>query len=137
MGSYHGAEICDLVGLLILNNLSDILPATSFGLYRDDGLAFTEVVSPCHLERLKKKLIKRMKDIGFKITIDIGNIKTNFLDITLDLYRDTFRPYRKPNSCISYISNLSNHPTYIKRALPGMIEKRLIRLSKSASEFDS
>ena len=137
MGSYHGAEICDLVGLLILKSLSDILPEKSFGLYRDDGLAFTEIVSPCHLERLKKKIIKKMKDIGFKITIDIGNIKTNFLDITLDLHRDNFTPYRKPNSSISYISNSSNHPTHIKKGLPKMIAKRLSTLSKSASEFDS
>ena len=35
MGSFDGAEICELVGLNIQSNLENILPKTSFGLYRD------------------------------------------------------------------------------------------------------
>ena len=38
MGSFDGAEICELVGLYIQSNLENILPKTNFGLYRDDGL---------------------------------------------------------------------------------------------------
>ena len=37
MGGFHGAEICELVGLHILSKLKHILP--NVGLYRDDGLA--------------------------------------------------------------------------------------------------
>ena len=39
MGSFCGAELCELVGLLILNEISSIFPIGSCGLYRDDGLA--------------------------------------------------------------------------------------------------
>ena len=38
MGSFDGAEICELVGLFILNELKRRIPEVNFGLYRDDGL---------------------------------------------------------------------------------------------------
>ena len=40
MGSFDGAEICELVGLIlyIQSNQENILSKTNFGLYRDDGL---------------------------------------------------------------------------------------------------
>ena len=39
MGSYDGAEVCEFVGLFILNGLSNEYGKESIGLYRDDGLA--------------------------------------------------------------------------------------------------
>ena len=36
---HDGAEICELVGLFILNHLSKKFGKESIGLYRDDGLA--------------------------------------------------------------------------------------------------
>ena len=38
-GCYDGAEICELVGLYILNTLSSHFDKNDVGLYRDDGLA--------------------------------------------------------------------------------------------------
>ena len=38
MGSFDGAEICELVGFYIQSNLEIIFPKTNFALYRDDGL---------------------------------------------------------------------------------------------------
>ena len=35
MGSYDGAEVCDLVGLFILNDLCNIYGKENIGLYRD------------------------------------------------------------------------------------------------------
>ena len=37
MGSFDGAEICELVGLFILNNLGEKFGKNNMGLYRDDG----------------------------------------------------------------------------------------------------
>ncbi len=42
MGSYDGAEICELVGLFILNKLGQKFGKENIGLYRDDGLAITQ-----------------------------------------------------------------------------------------------
>ena len=134
MGSFHGAEICDLIGLFILSKLSKILDVC--GMYRDDGLALININSPQHYVRLEKKIINLFKEIGFKITIDIGKIRTNFLDVSLDLYHDSYMPYCKPNSNLSYINYKSNHPRHIKKELPKMIEKRLISLSKDKQVFD-
>jgi hypothetical protein len=39
MGSYDGAEICELVGLFILDKLRAEFKNDNIGLYRDDGLA--------------------------------------------------------------------------------------------------
>ena len=39
MGSYDGAEICELVRLFILNHLGKKFGKKKIGLYRDDGLA--------------------------------------------------------------------------------------------------
>ena len=70
------------------------------------------------LENIKKQTIKTFKDIGFKITMEIGMTKCNFLDITLDLTNNCHMPYRKENFPVRYISSNSNHPTIIKKNLP-------------------
>ena len=44
MGSYDGAEICELVGLFILSELQKRF-GTNIGLYRDDGLAAINTTS--------------------------------------------------------------------------------------------
>jgi len=38
MGSFDGAKICELVGLLIMNKLSNLVAQNNTGFYRDDGL---------------------------------------------------------------------------------------------------
>ena len=39
MGSYDGAEVCELVGLLILFKLGSSYNSNDIGLYRDDELS--------------------------------------------------------------------------------------------------
>ena len=39
MGSHNGAEICELVGLHILEKLLNLIGRKNVGLYRDDELA--------------------------------------------------------------------------------------------------
>ena len=38
MGSYDGAEICELVGIFILKSLEEKIDKQDIWLYRDDGL---------------------------------------------------------------------------------------------------
>jgi hypothetical protein len=110
MGSYDGAEACELVGLYILPTLQDILPDSSVGLYRDDGLGALHNLSAQALDRKRKDVIEHFRKIGLKITIEV-NLKTvNFLDITLDLTNETYKPYHKPNDNPLYIHASSNHP---------------------------
>ena len=37
MGSYHGAELRELIGIYIQSLLTNILSKDNMGLYRDDG----------------------------------------------------------------------------------------------------
>ena len=83
MGSFHGAEVCDLVGLYILDKLKSIFD--NCGLYRDDGLGVIDLLKPLVYEKIKKSTFRLMSDTSFKITLEIGAQKTNFLYVTLNL----------------------------------------------------
>ena len=54
MGSYDGAEICELVGLMILYKLKEAVPNIDFGLYRDDGLGVYKSTRGCHIDAARK-----------------------------------------------------------------------------------
>ena len=137
MGSYDGAEVCELVGLYILNKISTTVDKCNVGLYRDDGLAVIHGATPAQNERTKKQLCKVFADeFNLKITAD-ANLKTiNFLDITLDLANDTFKPYRKPGDSTKYINVESNHPSSIIKEVPKSISKRISTLSNSEDTFE-
>ena len=92
--------------------------------------------SKCEMERLSKAIRRVFAESGFGITIETGLKRVEFLDVTLDLEHDTFRPYRKPNSETVYMSRQSNHPDYVKRQIPAMVNQRLNTLSKHRSDFE-
>ena len=56
MGIFDGAEIYKLVGLYLLDQLSNILPVESFGPYRDDGPAILFGISGPDTERIMKNI---------------------------------------------------------------------------------
>ena len=66
MGSYDGAEICELVGLFLLHELSTITPKDLTGLYRDDGLAIFRNSSGPNTDRIKKMNYKTFPKTQFK-----------------------------------------------------------------------
>ena len=57
MGSFDGAEICELVGLYILQLLSSKFNKDQVGLYRDDGLAAFELSGP-QSDRARKDIVQ-------------------------------------------------------------------------------
>ena len=134
MGSLDSAEVCELVGLFLLNKIEGLIPRQDVGLYRDDGLAVTSLPGP-DIERLNKSLKKLFKTHGLTIEIQSGMKTTNFLDVTLYLDSSTFRPYRKDNKPPIYIKNSSNHPPHIKKELPRMISKRITQISSNKEIF--
>ena len=60
MGAPDGAEICELVGLYILDEIRKKFPELNFGLYRDDGLAAHKKMAG---RRLEKNQAKTRKDV--------------------------------------------------------------------------
>ncbi len=69
MGSYDGAEICELVGLFILNKLGQKFGKENIGLYRDDGLAIMKSKSARLADKTRKELRKCFEQFGLKITL--------------------------------------------------------------------
>ena len=136
MGSYDGAEVCELVGLYILNSLSKLIGKETTCLYRDDGIMHLDKLPPQKVEKLKKNLHKLFKSENLKITIEANLRKTNFLDVTLCLDTQTYCPYRKPNSKTLYVHTQSNHPYTTTTQLPNNINKRLCTLSSNETEFN-
>ena len=122
MGSFDGAETCELVGLFLLSQLTHL--DVNVGLYRDEGLA--TCTSPKQVEAIKKEMCKIFKHKSLQITIAANKKKVvDFLDITLDLRPAIYKPYMKPNSNLTYIHKQSNHPPSIIKNLPKSINKRL------------
>ena len=136
MGSYDGAEICELVGLFLLSELNRILGTNKAGLYRDDGLCCFQKLSGPQLERTKKTICELFKSHGLAITIESNLVATEFLDVMLDLKRDKYYPFRKPNSNPRYIHVQSNHPPNIIKQIPAMISKRISNNSSDKTEFE-
>ena len=125
MGDYDGVEVCELVGIFLIEKLSEICNKRNIGLYRDDGLPIFKNKSGSQLEKIKKKLQRFFKEYDLEVTAECKQKIVNYLDVTLDLKDGTFRPYYKPNDQIQYIYTESNHPPNIIKHIPASIENRL------------
>ena len=84
MGSYDGAESCELVGSFLLHNITQKY-GNNFGLYRDDGLGIIKGSSLRQVELTKKDLCAIFNEHGLKITIEANKKCVDFLDVTLNL----------------------------------------------------
>ena len=136
MGSYDGAEVCELIGLFVLDTLKDRF-GYDIGLYRDDGLATLNTRSGRLNDKARKDLEHIFNDFGLNITVLTNQLQTNFLDLTLDLANNTYKPYRKPNDTPFYINRLSNHPPSILKQIPSSMQQRINSLSHNQQAFDT
>ena len=102
MGVYDGSEICELVGIFILYQLSCIYSKSSRGLYRDKGLAVIKNRSGLEGENIKNHFqIIFLKD-NLSIIIKCNLKIVDYLDVTLNLSNGSYKPFHKPNSDINY-----------------------------------
>ena len=136
MGSFDGAEVCELIGLFLLNNLSEKYGKKNVGLYRDDGLVLLRNAKGPQSERTRKDITREFKKQGLNISINTNLRICNFLDVTLNLSDGTFYPYRKQNNETLYIDSNSNHPPTIIKHLPATIDRRISDISSSKELFN-
>ena len=136
MGSYDGAEVCELVGIYLLFLMKENFPTLDFGLYRDDGLGCYKNMPGPKMNKLKKDIFKLFKDQNLNITLDMNLIQVDFLDVSLNIQTNKFWPFKKQNSETIYINKHSNHPNYIKSEIPRMVNKRLCEISCNEEEFN-
>ena len=112
MGAYNGAEVCELIGIFLLNLLGWQY-MKNIGLYRDGGLSIFKNCSGPQMEKFKKHLQKVFKNNGLDVIIECNMKVVNYLDVTFNLDDGTYRPYQKPDNIIQYIHVESNHPPNI------------------------
>ena len=136
MGSFDRAEVCELIGLFILNILSDKYGKNNVGLYRDDGLVLLRNTSGPQSERTRKDITREFKKQGLDITISTNLKICNFLDVTLNPKDGTYYPYRKPNNETLYVNTNSNHPPTIIKHLPSAIGRRISDISSNKELFN-
>ena len=135
IGSYDGAELCELVGLFILNNLEKTFGNQNGGLYRDDGLALLKNKTARLADKTRKDLHKCSERFGLKITTESNLRIVSFLDVTFDLSNGKYKPFQKPNDDLLYINKHSNHPPCILRQPPASVTKRISLFSSDAQAF--
>ena len=128
MGSYDGAEVCELVGHYILDILTKEFGHNMIGVYRDDELSCFQNLSGPESEKVKKKLCKIFKQSGLSITVECNLQITDFLDVTFDLRTDKYYPYRKDNNQLLYINKPSNHTPSIIKQIPSMVSRSYTRI---------
>ena len=78
MGSFDGAEICDVVGLYILNVLSKRFGKEYVGLYRDDRLVIIKGKSRRIADKVRKELHILFEQFNLKITAKVNHQSVNF-----------------------------------------------------------
>ena len=125
-----------LIGLFLLNNLSEKYGKNSVGPYRDDGLVLLRNASRPQSERTRKDITREFKKQGLNISISTNLKICNFLDVTLNLTDGTHYPYRKPNNKTLYIDTNSNHPPTIIKHLPAAIGRQISDISSSKELFN-
>ena len=135
MGSFDGAEVCELVGLYLLNLLCEHFNKDQIGLYKDDGLAALTLSGP-QADRARKDLCDIFRSWGLRVTVDILMQQTNFLDVTFDLSSGKYWPYRKPNDEPLYIHAKSSHPPNVLKNVSSMIGNRLSSISCNIETFN-
>ena len=73
--------------------------------------------------------------LGFKIEVSSNNKIVNFLDVTLNLSDNTYKPFLKTDQYPSYINFNSNHPKNIIKQVPRAVKWRIKNLSASEKIF--
>ena len=92
MGNFDGAKLCELVGALILSQLSNIIKNTDMRRYRDNGLIIIKNTNEVKLDSDRKRLSNALKLLWFYIAIYTNLKIVNFLDLTINLKKGTFEP---------------------------------------------
>ena len=100
-------------------------------LYRDDDLIIIRNPNGLKLDSYRKGISNTLKLLGFKITIHTNLKIVDFLDVTLNLSKGTFEPYKKENDTPIYIHTCLNYPPSVIKQIPKSISYRLFNNSSN------
>ena len=129
MGKYDGAEVYEVVGSFLLHQLSNKYNK------KDIGLAVFKNKRGPKAERIKRDFQKVFREKDLNIVIKCNPKLVDYLDFTLNILNNTYKPFSKPNNEINYIHKESNHPPSIIKQIPFSIKSRLSSLSSNEKIF--
>ena len=133
MGSFDGAEVCEMIGLFMLEQVKPV--GIDGGLYRDDGLGASRLGRRT-LQKKAEEMRRIFLENGLEIIICANKKVVHFLEIEFDLEMGTFRPKGKAEASTEYVHTQSNHPPSILKNIPIAVNKRLSELSSNKDIFD-
>ena len=125
MGSFDVVEVCELVSVLILSQLSNVIKNTNMRIYRDDGLIIIGNPNEPKLDSCRKRISKALKLLEFRITMHTNLKIVNFLDVTLNLSKDIFELYKKSEWHTHLHTHFFKPPTLNYQTNPKSISCRL------------
>lgn len=135
MGTYDSTNVFDLYGVYILDILGKMFPSVLFSLYRDDALTISRRANGYTIDRHKKDLTSALSSMRFKITIETNCTTVDFVDITLDVCCDKYRPYLKTNKRLSYVTHRLLSPHYSSQESNERC--KILKLSSSQDIFNA
>ena len=136
MGCYDGAEISELLGIYIQNELCKLMSKKHFELYWDDARGILRNTFGPEADRKRESIVKVFKECGLSITCEVNKKIADFLDVRFNLNEQTYETYRKPNNEPVYINIQSNHPPNIIADIEKAVYKRLTNISCNKNVFD-
>ena len=86
------------------------------------------------MERIKKHFVQIFKDNGLLISVQCNMKSVNYLDVTLNLDRNSYQLYNKSEDVLTYVHVKS--PTILKQ-IQHSIDLRLLATSSSESIFQN
>ena len=72
-------------------------------------------------DRTRKYIMKEMKGLGFQIEIETNLKEVNFLYVTFNLNSSRYKPYKKLNDQLLYVTSSSDHTPQVIKQLPNSI----------------
>ena len=65
--------------------------------------------------------MKEMKGLGFQIEIETNLKEVNFLYVTFNLNSSRYKPYKKLNDQLLYVTSSSDHTPQVIKQLPNSL----------------
>ena len=116
---------------IYINTLTRIVDPIQIGLYHDDGILYTPNSNGPKCSSIQEKIIRAFKFLGIKIEISFNIKIANYVDVTLNLSDNSYRPFLKTKQYPSYINVNSNHPSSIIKQVTKAVNMRIRRLSSN------
>ena len=98
MGIFSGAEVFELAGLFMLNELPKRFDKDNIGLYRDDSLSVFKNYIGHQNDKVRKEMIDLFKQHHLNLEIKCNLKIVDYLNIMFDLTTRLFKRYNKTNN---------------------------------------